>query len=305
MTDRRVPRRTVLRTGAGGVAAAALSGLAGCGDLFPGGDEGRSAYTEWIAEPGTYTDQEHIGFDYFEPATLSQYDDELGVFYETYEGAAAVPPLREAADVDFDEIDAVTRLTLVTVLEVDYDRGAVADELEADGFVDEADHEDYTIYLADDESFGVGIDGSTLVVGRGAEDLAPEEVVERTVDTANQEEDRYVDEDEAFAEITDAVGSEMLVFGSRYDPVEETRIEQARFEGGVGNAETFQVDGETTDTTEVFLFEDDDDVDEDVVEDYVDEVTAYEDHDRTTISADGRLVEITGSVDTADMFARD
>jgi hypothetical protein len=129
--------------------------------------------------------------------------------------------------------------------------------------------------------------------------------LEALIDTKNGEADRYVDVNEDMNVLVDELGTGTFVFGSTNDPIEETDVTFGRFEGLVAEGYTDTVEGDSTDTELVYVFDTPDDVDMGAIEDWYagnDTSAAFDNYGDLSSSRDGRIVTITGTADTGDLY---
>lgn len=310
-------RRDVLRYGAtaGGVGVVgALSGCSAIGGLL--GDGADPSYPEWLAAPGEITDDEHYAF-----------------FYEDIEGIRDAESAFNASVVDDftnwgvfdqyglapDDVEEVVRLAPVGspsqqygftpgVISGSFATEDVADTLETADWQETDSSGEYTLYRSpEEEQFAAVTEGIVIhdafVPGIASND--PTADLEALIDTKNGEADRYVDVNEDMNVLVDELGTGTFVFGSTNDPIEETDVTFGRFEGLVAEGYTDTVDGDSTDTELVYVFDTADDVDMGAIEDWYagnDTSAAFDDSGDLSSSRDGRIVTITGTVATADLY---
>jgi hypothetical protein len=250
MTGEQLSRRSALRLGASGLAAATTAGLAGCSSipfLGGGGGGGSSTVQNWAYDPGEVADQDSYSPEYQSLSAIRNVEDELpnqvvyvaeGRFEQRY---------GDPLDVDFDEADWILGLGQVGVASVPHTVEDVVENLEDEFEFDEDDEVDgYTTVIGPSETVGYALDGSMvlLVQARDAVDG-----LEETIATQSGDVDMYVDEDEDFADaITNVDGDEVRVsLGASQENVVAT-----------GTAATFS--GSETTTTGAQVFDEQDDV---------------------------------------------
>jgi hypothetical protein len=294
-------RRDVLRYGAtaGGVGVVgALSGCSAIGGLL--GDGADPSYPEWLAAPDEITDDEHYTFTY---ENIGEIRDAEPEFNDTVSDNYADRDAFDEFDIDPDDVDEVVTLRPIsdfltpTVISGSFGKEDVTDT------IDDADREfsedeavgEYTLYSAEGDA-AVAVKEGTVIFGEVSADD-----VEAVIDSKNGEADRYVDVNEDMDALVDEIGGGTFAFGSTMDTVEETDAEGAQFEGQVAFGYSDTVDGESTDTEIAVLFDTADDVDMEAIEDYT-EGDVFDNYDDLSSSRDGRIVTITGTVDTVDLY---
>jgi len=163
-------RRTFLKT-SGAVAATGVTlGTAGCSSLpFLGGDGG-GQFANWFYPPGQFGDADHYSFRRTPPLTIADNEDEFDEeTLQTYEDA--FESRYSFLDVDFDEVESETQFAGDTVAVLsDYEppQEDVVDALEDGGFESETEHEGYELFLGENETRAVAIDGNDIVVCQSA-----------------------------------------------------------------------------------------------------------------------------------------
>lgn len=291
-------RRRALRLGAATAGLAATGGLSGCSAIpFIGG----AGYTNWLFEPGTVTDSDHLSFDYEDTEQVRNNEDEFdSAYYDRFESREDSWPLSQTGVA----VDEVTES-----LSIDGDTGGrvvgsfakddVTAELEDSDFSEETDHGGYTIYQRD-ERYAAGVRKGEFVHARYvAQNTTARDVVEALIDANAGDEDRYVDDSDDFRRLTDELGSGTFVSGGTQEETEETNSDYGRFEGVVASGTTVTVDGATTDIEVVWVYDAESDVDMDAVENWTDSDT-FDDVDDVSAGNNGRTVTVTGTVDTDD-----
>jgi len=300
--NRDVSRRDALKAGA---ATAGVTALAGCSTItdaipFIGGGN----YTDWAFEPGTIGDSDHLLVSYTDFSTVVENESEFNSDYydESFEGQEDAFPL-EPTNLNVEDVSTSVSISgLGGRIAADYNQDDVDSELGDNDYDDDTDHEGYTIYLGPDEARAIGIDGNNLVYGSTGfgTDADPVDIVEALIDTKNGNEDRYVDDSEGFATMTDQFGSPTFAYGSTQEPAEETDAENGQFEGNVAGGLAATVNGGTTDVMYVAVFENEGDVDVGDIQDYADS-DQFDDLNDVSTNQNGTAVLITGQVDTDEL----
>jgi len=290
MTNRQLSRRTVLKTGAGAVAAGTMAGLAGCSGLgiFGGGNESANAIGDWAFEPGeigdgdyyvNFTDLQAVLdhedelddelFDDFEGSYVNRYEDNLGIDIEDADWRLSF---------SFGQFDVVT---------ADHDVDSAVDEAEDNLGYEEADEfEGYTLVVDPNGRGGVAVDGSTVLWISRVEDA--EDGLETFIETQTGDTDLYVDDDEDFAEAVDAVGGDLhnASLSNNDSPL-------------VARSSGVSMNGDTCDLEAAYVYEESDDFEQGELEARAE---GYEDLDDVSTSKNGRVGTIEGTIDTDDLY---
>lgn len=296
-------RREALKFG-GAIGALAL---AGCTSQVPIGGGG-SDYADWLYAPGTVNDVDHYGFSWVRPATLDEHEDELAE--DTFSSLERVADnVQDIVDIDLDEMEGLLRLNFEfpAVITGSFDVEDLAEDLEDADYDDEGDHEGFTIFLSSDEFAAVGVsDSAVIVAGPGASDDA-DEVVEIVIDTSLGEEDRYAEESDDFAELERVLDVGEIAFGLTEEEADDTDVTIGRFENMVARGISWGVSPDVSNMQFVIVFEDEDDIDIEEVEEWIDETDSsgdtFDDVDDISVNQRGRSVEVTGQIDTDDISA--
>lgn len=312
MVQRGPTRREVLRRAGEVGAAGVVASTAGCLDSLP--FVGGADYQQWLHEPGeTGSDRDHYGFSYRNQAGILEKEDHLeddyvGVFEE---GAPII-------DVDADDIETNLFFGSFWVVEGDFAKDDVAEELEDKGFDDEDDHEGYTIYFNEDPEsryrglmYAVG-DGSAVNLRGFPGDLDTAiDWLEAPIDARTGGADRYVDESDAMATLVNTLGSKHIIEGRASEPLDGSNPESAYFEGMVARGSGVQIEGKRSRLQRVFVFEDEDAASDADVDDWAD---GHEDGDITprngnvpwwevddiSLNVAGTKVVAKGTIDSED-----
>lgn len=285
MTDDELSRRSALRLGAGGLAAATAGGLAGCSSVpfigGGGGDAGSSKVRKWAFKPGyvgqgdpyraRYLDlsaiddaSEHLANSYVEEAStdFEQYFGEpLGVERGDETWTMALGKMR-VGHVTHSVSDAVA------TVESKYD------------FTEDEKIDGYTTVVGSESRVGFALDGSTVIFVRVFEE--PRTALENLIRTRNGDIDRYA-ADEEFGPVVDAVDGD--------DVIAE---EASNIDGVVaeGSGATFQ--GETTKLLSPRVYKSKSDYDREKIQSDVDEL------DDVSVTFAGSVVKFESEIATAD-----
>lgn len=297
---RSVTRRQALKMG--GILG--VGALAGCIGEVPLARSGIATSVDWLYEPGTIRDEDHYWVSFVEPPTFVDNEDDFDE--EVYDTIEATEDQYSVLDLDIEEIDSVLRFDRNAVLTGQYDTENVIDELDdADFDEEDDDYEGYRIFLSPDDHRGVGVSSDSLIVARVGSHDDGDEVVETIVDTRIGEEDRYVDEEEDFATLTDTLSPAAVQYGHTFPERDGTDVERGRFDEAVANGYSVQVDGESTRLEAVIVFDSANDIDVDDIEDWIDENDRsdeiFDDVEDIGVDTNGRTAVVSGRIDTDDL----
>lgn len=284
MTDE-LSRRAAIKLGAATAGVGAMGGLAGCSSIpFIGGGSG---YTNWLPEPGVIADADSYGFSWTDAQQVRNNEDEFDDdVYDSYESANE--DRLDQAGLDYDDVNTFLSFQSVTVVDASFNRDDVAGELEDNDFDDDTDHEGYTIYLSNSEFQAVGVSGNDLVYGRRNSENDAVEVVELAIDTNNGDEDRYVDENDDFAELVSNLSSGTFTSGRTIDNDSDQ----------VASGRTVSVNGSTSNVESVTVYDEADDLDQDDVDDLQEEGEDSNDVENFSANKNGRVLTVIYDVDT-------
>jgi len=321
-------RRNVLRRGSIAAGIGVLGSLAGCAqfDQSTGGtddsngkatetdgsngeatetdggnDESYAAYRAWLPEPDAVDEDHYYSWyvDYNQlRANESHFDPEV---YDRYTEDEEL-----FAKSDFSAADADGAVSLTPVNDGDtpavvtgsFSATDVADSLTENGFEEDRDIGEYTVYRNSSRGeFGVR-DGTIVLTGDPNSDH-----LRTLIETQNGEVSRYTEARDDMATLLDRFGPETFVGGDTSDPTteEEADPENLDFAGQVGYSFGDAVEGETTTSEVAVLFETAEDIDMGAVSEFTgtDWFDAY-----TEISSvqEGRMVIVTGEVPTDELY---
>jgi hypothetical protein len=296
-------RRDVLKIGAAG-SLTVVGSMSGCSGLL-GGDGGAS-YKSWLYAPGTIGEKDHYLFGVIDHQDIRDNEDELGDYYDFFEGQEDRFPL-STMDIDYDDMNQNISLGSGAAITGSFSGSDVVSELEDnDEFEDEGDYEGYTLFVAGggenatSTPRAIGINGSTAVAAGDTpftDSPDPQDVVETLIDTDAGNEERYGEDNEDMNVVLNRVGSGTIVNGSTQEETEETNAEQGQFEGRVASGSRIRINGETTANRQVIVFASSDDVNTNDIETWT-ETDTFDDVDNISISQSGRRITITGEIDT-------
>jgi hypothetical protein len=291
-------RRNVLKS-AGLVGATAVTGLSGClGTSVLGGG---STYTEWMYAPAE-VDADHYAFWVLQPDTWTEYENELDdELYSNYEG---LEEQYAATGVDFDDLDSIIRFESVSVLTGSFESEDVVEHLvDFEEFTENTEHEGFTIYVGHEglDRTAVGVADGTIVRSEYGYDANAVETVELAIDTKQGTADRYVDENEHFAALTDALGDGVSIRGRTMDEVEESIISQGEFQHMLAGGSDLSINGETAQFQATGVFEEADDIEKEDLEEWIDSDIAFAEVEDPSIKTNGRIAKIVGTVETSEI----
>lgn len=300
-------RRRFLEAGGVLVGTGILGTSAGCIGILGGGGGGGGTFgdnADWFYEPGTIQDSDHYSVSF--RATPDVVDNEDEFDSETYDSLKDnFESSYEFLGLDFEDVESQTGFggylaTLLSGYQVD--RSAVVGSLADNDYQKDGEYGGVEVFLGPNESQAIGLTDDEILVTSGSWNTDNEaiDVLEAAVDTYNGDEDRYVDENDDFAEVTSQLDSGTFTYAATQEEVEETDAENGQFEGAVALGSAQTVDGETMDNQAVVVFSDEEYIDTDEIEDWTDDEDTFGDVDDIAIDTSGRSVVITGTTDTAE-----
>lgn len=288
--DRNVSRRTLLQAGAlGGVV-----GVAGCAEaLLEAIDE--PVYRQWLAAPRAF-DTDHYRVQFLNVNGID--DNRTALDRSVYDDVRNVE--ERFPGIEFDQIDRLTAVGVVRIVEGEFDVDEVDRELEDEGFSRVRVYEGLEIYEEDRGSaFGISDDAAISVPPSGARTAS--EFVEIFADAREENVERYHEADRNFEALTDELGFATMLVAQTNDPRGATDPERGQFENNVGFAYGWNVDGGTSDFTVALAFESAGDVVLSDVEEWAETSRTFEDVEDVDIESEDALAIVTGTADTADV----
>jgi len=311
-----------------------LSGCSAIQDLLPGGGD-LGAYGDWVYAPDTFeSDQETLGL------SATSYEGILSNSENLNEDTRESITTRNYPDLGINGGDVSMELSLPEgrVITGSFDTEAVKAELTADqlstptdsfgssGPVGSTEYESDSTYNDDYEIFvqsepeespnAYGVGNGTIIEGRrvpnSSSDASPvdaSEVVEGTIDTGTEGNDRFVDSNDDFSTLVDTLDSGATVsgfvreneVGSDDGPSES--IINARFDGLIAAGSSASINGDTTDIRIAFVYDSEGDVNEGDVQDWVEANDtgsggALTDLNDISVSTDANTATVEGSIET-------
>lgn len=254
-------------------------------------------YGRWLPAPGTVIPASTYQFGMTD---LTEYAEHVG---ELQGPVRDVVESWQPVDVDWRTVPLSLSMHGHNVIEADYDRGAVEDQVAgAGGWTAVEDYEGFALFRNDDsEAVAVG-DAATVVTHDAGDEHTASDVARGIVDTAQGRAPTYPGESDAVDAVMDEF--EDPGFTNNWIPrsaFDASPREEPAFDGqvGVGRWGRFTDDGNAR-AKLVVVFESTDAVDVDAVETYVDERTddeeqfaAWRDVD---VRRNGQLVVVEGTI---------
>ncbi|WP_324662436.1 hypothetical protein [Haloarcula sediminis] len=336
----KITRRKLLRVGAGAAAVGAVGSLSGCSavqDLIPGGGGGLGSYTNWVYEPDAFkSDREGVsgsGTSYTNLFSNSGNLSELAVLRAK---GTSYPEL----GIEVEDVSMDLGLPDGRIITGSFDTEAVKSELTAapvdtptpSGFgsssgnsgstqyESDSSYNNYEIYVQAEpdtspDAFAVG-DGTIIRAQRvpnATNESSPvdaPDVVEGIIDAGEDGTDRYVDSNDTFSTLTDALNNGVQVsFTVRANEIgsdngADENIPAGRFEGVVAEGRAESINGETTESQYVFVFDSEGDVNEGDVQEWIEANDtgngSLANLSDLSVNTNGNTVTVTGTQDTLE-----
>lgn len=286
-------RRDVL----GALAAAGAVALAGCSVSPPRSDERTSRFADWLHEPGTIRDVEHYPFAAVDVSTFS--DRESAVDAEVYgEVESFVDYHVGPAGLGVDGVDWLVEGNVAGVAACSRPRDELTDALDGNGYVERTTYEGYAIYVPEQDgspTSSVAVADDRVVSTGNVQQ--PVDAARAVIDTGAGETPRYDDGREPMAALLDSLDGGAMTYGRTREVVEEPRVQQGVFEGMVSDGSALSFDGDDAEGQWAFVHRNEDSVDLDAVESWVDSqsdgtVGAF---GELSVSQSGRTAIVAGS----------
>ncbi|SEN72145.1 hypothetical protein SAMN05216388_1004279 [Halorientalis persicus] len=302
----------------------ALAGCSAVSDAIPFiGGGGLGDYEQWVYEPDRFASADESGEFGDDSVALSIFAINQQSIYENRE--ELYPSTYSSLSRNFvsntgilpRNVSMVLNLPEGVVLSGSFERGEVTAELEADTsteYESDGSHEGYDLYVRAEreespDAFGVA-DGTVVQgqrvdnFGSDADSVPATDVVEGIIDTNSGGATRYVNANDAFGTLVSSLsGSSFLTATVRSDPIgsDEADENSGEFEGLVASGQASTINGATTDSQSVFVFDSQSDADTGAVTDYVE----YNDNEgqfararNVEVSQSGRTITVTATADT-------
>lgn len=302
-------RRQFLERSGTVVGAGTLASLAGCTGLLGGGGGGgggvSGSYTDWVYEPGEFSDRQHFFVTSQAQTEIAANGDAIPA--DQYdEWTSSFESNAGSLGLAFDEVS--TTLSFGTAIVVDGYQASKTDVVEALGsndYEEDGEHEGYTLFVGAEGSTAVGVGESDAVLGSASFLTSiddPTNVVEHVVDTERGAESRYVATSDAFAELTSHLSSGTVMVSYTHEETEETDVGNGQFQGGVGFGQSTTIDGDTSDAQMVIPFASGVEIPTDAVEEWMNQSSAEDvEVEDLSLSTSGRSAIVTGSYPTEDL----
>jgi hypothetical protein len=290
-------RRTLLRRGAGALAAGVVAATAGCASALPPlgsaqrfgridvPDAAPPAYRRWLPAPSAVDglDAEHYAFLFRRPGEL---DYPAPVRFTT-------PRKRLRSDLDhlgvgYANYDGLLRTALGTVIDAAFDPAAVAETLVGSGYAAAGSYGGYDLFERDDVPRRVAVGDGTVV--RSSRRVHPTPRIEALLDARADRIDRYHAADAGVARLTDAVGESRMV---EYVPPTDDPPDGRYWR----KCEGFRFDGGTAYHVMTFLYPEGTEPSESELRDRaVDGTVLTREVEHSDFRIDGRLVTVEGRI---------
>ncbi|PSP85279.1 hypothetical protein BRC96_02710 [Halobacteriales archaeon QS_6_64_34] len=331
-------RRTLMRVGAGTAALGAVGSLAGCSaiqDLLPGGGGGLGDYTNWVYAPDTFeSDAEGLNNSAVSYESMLSNEGELNDFTRLSILGTSYPTL----GIDPEDVGMQVNLPEGRVITGSFDTEAVKTELTADRAStptpgarnsggstgstvyksDSTYNDDYEIFVQeepDESPDAIAVGNGTIVEGRrvsnfsnDSSEVAAPDVVEGIIDTGSEGNDRFVDENDTFATLTDtlnngvSVNFELLANEIGSDDGGNENIPTADFKGVVASGRADSINGDTTQKQWVFVYDSEGDVNESDINEWIEANNTGDgslaNHDNISVNTDGNTATVTAEQPT-------
>ncbi|WP_435362129.1 hypothetical protein [Haloarchaeobius sp. DFWS5] len=314
-------RRSLLKTGVVGLAAAVPTSLAGClnGESFENAlgsgssssavsvpETGAPTYRDWLPAPGelpatgdgaipSHYDFSHLSFERLRAreSQLPGSGDGLGVGVRGLFARAA----RFFLGLSFRDIDTVTKVGMQnTILTGSLDYEAVRVRLTSSGFEAAGSHGGFQLYT---HQMGVAaLSEGVILTSTEPTTATARESLETIIDAKRGDVPRYHEGSEDCRALTDALGSPTLSWVWTSDPVTDTGGMSSEYVGSIGHATGLYHGSDAAYQSHVVGFRADDD-DENraaaaaTIRDDQSRQGQYEDN---TVTTDGRFVRLDGRV---------
>jgi len=294
-------RRTYLR-GVTATAVASVSGLAGC----LGDDSASKTALDWMPTPDVFGQDGYRAFvtppsdvgeisDSLDPQTMADYrsrildwevaDPEPSDVSLYVSGTANIP--REENDAGF------------IAVEHDLDGEMLASNLLDSGFEEAGSQEGYDIYETSDGLSARGLADGTLVAGAGP--IGATSIVEGVIDTYEGESTRYEADDDAIADVVDAIETDGNFWVEGFPAQTNTVAGQGVFKGSEGRGYSITLDTDTIEAIRVESFSEDSDVRAEDIDTYTGSATLFDNATGLDWEVDGNMLRIEWTMDPGEL----
>lgn len=260
-------------------------------------------YQQWLPAPNAFG-LDHYGFEFVQYNTLQ---DNESYFTESVYDDYADRLLFDQLGVSLDDVRAalsmgpVAREDQNVVVDGDFIQAEVADHVTEIGYEQQGDIGEYTVYTAESNvhqtAFAI-TDGQVIFSNESRVDD-----IELIRGAKNGEQTRYVEESDTMQILLSSIESGTFVYGNTIDPIlpENASPTNGAFTGSVGSAYQDSVNGETTNSKFIYLFDTTDDVDMEAIDEYIND-GLYDIYESVSSTREGRKVIITGEVPTTHLY---
>lgn len=296
-------RRRLL--GAAGTAAVGLAGCSSSDDSDDGGSDsepsGPPAYTDWLPMPEAIS-YARYSISLADLAEIRQYEDSFdGDVYDRFTSIEESDWF-ERLNLAFGDVSSLLTVAgSINRLSGEFDTEALTDSLaEADENVPEqGDHAGYAIYA--NGYSGVAISEGALVTttqsfGTGSDEIV--EILQAMIDASRGEATRQVEENSEYRELVDTLGSGTFVLGETTGGPQAGDPEDGLFSGVVAKGTSVQVEGSDSTVRYVDVYEEEDDVDMDALDEWIENDRRFGVADVTTRQI-GRTTLVEASIRTS------
>jgi hypothetical protein len=184
-------------------------------------------------------------------------------------------------------------------VEHELDGEMLASTLLDSGFEEAGTHQGYDIYETSDGLNARGLADGTLVAGAGPIGATP--IVEGVIDTYEGEATPYEADDDAIADVVDAIETDGNFWVEGYPSITNTIAEQGVFEGSVGRGYSITLDADTIEAIRVEAFSEDSTVREEDIDTYTESATLFDNANGLDWEDDGNMLRIEWTMDPGDL----
>ncbi|RXK46463.1 hypothetical protein [Halorientalis pallida] len=308
-------------------AALGTGALAGCSAVtdaipFVGGG-GLGDYQDWVYEPDRFASSdsggdfgdENVALSIFAINQQAVYENRKELFPSTYNSLST--NFASNTGILPRNVSMLLSVPEGLVLTGSFERSEVTAELEDDSsteYESDGSHSGFDLYVQSDvgespDAFGVS--GDAVVQGQrvdnfgsDSDSVAATDVVQGIVDTKAGSANRYVNANDDFGALVSSLsGSSFLTATVRDEPVssDDADEDSGEFEGLVANGQASTINGATTESQSVFVFDSESDADTGAVDDYVefnDNSGQFARARDVQVEQSGRTITITATSDT-------
>ncbi|UPM42940.1 hypothetical protein [Halocatena salina] len=226
-------RRTVLRHGSA-VGATAIS--AGCLSGLSPFSNGGATYTDWLYAPEKDGTDDRYPIVMFKPEVLKEHEQHLSDSLHGLRSSGS--ELFES--LQFESIESILNVAYNGVIQGSHTKSDVVSKTTGRGYVEQGTYNGYTI-LTQPQRAPIAVSDNTLLYSSTSKDI-----LKKIINAKNGEIDRYGDQNEAFATLSDHLSGDIVWSGVRpeyplYSPL-------AQIDG-----RAISIDGETSTLRRVYV----------------------------------------------------